>query len=219
MKRFHKPSCILLDWDGTIIDSIPTIHQSINAVMQHFNRPELSLEDVRTGVHRSGRELFPMVFGADADIAKQIYFKAFAARHMQALNFMPYAESFLKFVLSKNIPMAVVSNKTGKYLRKEVSHLNLDSYFFNVVGAEDATHDKPHPAVIQHTFQNTDFKADSTIWYIGDTETDMQCAHQNNLFGVLVRDLTPKKQEFAECEPHLYVESLQLLTNCLQEAC
>ena len=45
-------------------------------------------------------------------------------------------------------PQGVVSNKAGRYLRAEVTHLGWAPHFGAVVGAGDASADKPDPAPI-----------------------------------------------------------------------
>ena len=45
-------------------------------------------------------------------------------------------------------PIGIVSNKMGPYLRSEVEALGWTGYFRRIVGAQDATNDKPHPACV-----------------------------------------------------------------------
>jgi phosphoglycolate phosphatase len=82
----------------------------------------------------------------------------------------------------------IVSNKTGRFLRAEVAHLGWNSHFRTIVGAGDAKADKPDPASILLALTNLSAQPHPTIWYLGDTASDMQAARAAGITAVLVGD-------------------------------
>jgi phosphoglycolate phosphatase len=85
-------------------------------------------------------------------------------------------------------PQGVVSNKTGRYLRAEVAHLGWAAHFGAVVGAGDASADKPDPAPIRLALDSMGCAVDTSVWYLGDTALDMAAARAAGVTAVLLGD-------------------------------
>jgi phosphoglycolate phosphatase len=80
----------------------------------------------------------------------------------------------------------VVSNKAGAFLRREVAHLGWDRFFGSVIGAGDASADKPAPAPLHLALSQLGRTADPSVWYMGDTALDMQAAKAAGATAVLI---------------------------------
>jgi phosphoglycolate phosphatase len=103
-----------------------------------------------------------------------------------------------------------VSNKTGRFLRAEITHLGWDSHFSTVVGAGDAHADKPDPAPILMALRALDAHPDASVWYLGDTASDMQAARAAGITGVLVGDAS-HDGGVARAAPDIHFESAHAL--------
>ena len=57
-----------------------------------------------------------------------------------------------------------------------------------IVGAGDASADKPSPAPIWHALERIGVKPSPAVWYVGDTGSDMLAAHRAGCLAVLVGD-------------------------------
>jgi phosphoglycolate phosphatase len=123
------------------------------------------------------------MFGPGWTDARDLFYRTLAADHLTHLQPMPGAEAAL--VAGAAWPQAVVSNKNGDFLRAEVDHLGWRHRFRAVVGAGDASADKPAAAPI-HLALATIRPADVSVWYIGDTAIDMQAARAAGCTAVLV---------------------------------
>jgi phosphoglycolate phosphatase len=106
--------------------------------------------------------------------------------HLHHLTLMPGADHLV--ALADGWPQAVVSNKEGGLLRREVAHLGWNARFRAVVGAGDATADKPDPAPIWHALRTIGVKSGPEVWYVGDTGSDMQAARAAGCTAVLLGD-------------------------------
>ncbi len=178
-----KPKAILFDWDNTLVDSWPVIHAALHKTFEAMGHEPWSFDDVkngRGGIHHSLRDSFPRIFGDEWEEAKQHYFSYFLADHLEKIEMIPNAEDVIKTISDANIYMAVVSNKTGKYLREEVEHLGLSSYFTKIIGANDADRDKPHPDPVYMALEGSGIFVDDSniddIWLVGDSMTDIETA-------------------------------------------
>jgi phosphoglycolate phosphatase len=182
----HRPTVLLYDWDNTLVDGWVGIAAALNAVFTVFAMPHWTAADTRARVRVSLGESFPAMFGARWTEARDIFYAALTSHHLEHVRRMPGAAEAL--MAARAWPQGVVSNKTGKFLRAEVAHLGWAAHFGAVVGAGDATADKPDPAPIHLALGQLGATADRSVWYMGDTALDMQAARAAGVTAVLIGD-------------------------------
>ncbi len=177
-KNLKKPKAIVFDWDNTLVDTWPIIHMAINQTMQTMQKPQLSLNEVRNNVHKSMRESFPDIFGNNWQEAGEIYKQCYKKNHISAINLLPNSLNLIQEIYQQNIVQFLVSNKIGATLRLEANKLNIEQYFFAIVGAGDAYYDKPDPAPLHLALLGSDIEpSKDEIWFVGDTIADVECAY------------------------------------------
>ena len=71
------PAAIIFDWDNTLVDTWPVIHDSMNTTLKHLGYQLWSIEETKERVRRSLREAFPELFGDKWEIAREIFYKRF----------------------------------------------------------------------------------------------------------------------------------------------
>lgn len=182
----HRPTVLLFDWDNTLVDGWAGITAALNAAFGAFDKPLWTLEDTKNRVRVSLKESFPVMFGDAWEQARDIFYDTFHGNHLAHVTPMPGAAEAL--LAGAAWPLGVVSNKAGKYLRAEVLHLGWSPHFGAVVGAGDASADKPDPAPILMALEQLGFPAGREVWYLGDTALDMQAARAAGVTAVLVGD-------------------------------
>lgn len=191
LNTLSRPRAILFDWDNTLADSWPIIHQALHATFVAMGHKPWPVEDIkngRQGIHRSLRESFPEIFGDRWEEAKEIYHNHFLACHLEEIGMLEGAEDILDALSKTDIYTAIVSNKTGEYLREEVEYLGWTQYFNKVVGATDAAKDKPHPDPVHLALEGSGIEAGEDVWLIGDSETDLECAINTNCIPIFFGD-------------------------------
>jgi len=178
-----RPKAIIFDWDNTLADTWGVIHDSLAKTFIAMGQEPWSMEDVRNGrggIHKSLRDSFPSIFGKEWQEAKEHYYKNFLSNHLEMITMIPDAHGTVTALSDLGIYLAIVSNKTGKYLRKEVGHLGWDPHFSKIIGATDAASDKPSPEPVYMALEGSgiDIKksAIDDVWFIGDSATDIECA-------------------------------------------
>ena len=198
------PRAVLFDWDNTLVDTWPVIHEAMNTTLLAMGAPIWSLNQTKSKVRLALREAFPALFGDKWEEARDIYFKRFREIHLDRLESVPQAESLLAALADRNIYLAVVSNKTGVHLRQEAVHLGWNHYFGQVIGATDARQDKPARDPVDMALKGSGISAGPEVWFIGDTETDILCGHNAGCVKVLVRKVPPDTEEFSNVFPDMY---------------
>ena len=186
MSEVATPQVLLYDWDNTLVDGWAGITGALNATFAAFALPLWTVEDTRARVRVSLRDSFPAMFGDAWERARDIFYDALEQQHLQHVRPMHGAAEAL--VAGAPWPQGVVSNKAGRYLRAEVAHLGWSGHFGAVVGAGDATADKPDPAPIFMALAGLGRSADRSVWYLGDTALDMATARAAGVTAVLIGD-------------------------------
>jgi len=200
--RLYRPRAILFDWDNTLVDSWATIHEALNIVMAAMDKPLWSLRETKERVRLSLRESFPRHFGERWEEARRIYLDSFSAIHLDRLNALPGRAELLRALADEGIFIGVVSNKTGALLRREAERIGWSALFGGIVGAGDATADKPDAAPVLLALKSSGIDAGEKVWLVGDTGVDMECARNSGCVPVLLGSELPE-EEFARCAPRL----------------
>lgn len=179
-KALKKPKAIIFDWDNTLVDTWPLIQYSIDETMQHMGKEPWGLEKVRDNVHKSMRESFPEIFGKNWEEAGEVYKNTYRSIHLNKLRFLENSLNLIKKIHEKEILQFVISNKIGLTLRKETKQLEVDNFFFAVVGAHDANADKPSKDPVELAILGSDLKLGvDEIWFVGDTIADVECGYNS----------------------------------------
>ena len=211
-----RPQAILFDWDNTLVDSWVTIHQALNTVMTGMGKPLWSLQETKRRVRLSLRESFPWHFGDRWEEARCLYLDTFARIHLDQLTALPGRGELLEQLSDAGIFLGVVSNKTGALLRREVERLGWSAFFGRVIGAGDALSDKPDAAPVTLALEPSGVGSGETVWLVGDTGVDMECARNSGCVPVLLGSVMITDEEFAKCAPRIAFSDCQALFRFIQ---
>ncbi|MDE2030506.1 MAG: HAD family hydrolase [Alphaproteobacteria bacterium] len=180
------PHAVIFDWDNTLVDSWGAINEAMNATLAHFGRPLWTPEEVRANCTRAARDSFPEWFGDRWQEASDVFYARFAEVQMANLSPLAGAADLLAWLSGRSVPLFVVSNKNGDYLRREAAVLEWERYFAAIVGSTDAPRDKPAREHVDYALRETGIEAGPDIWFVGDSETDIACARNAGCMPVFI---------------------------------
>lgn len=186
--KLTAPEVIIFDWDNTLVDTWPVIQRALNATLAFMGHAPWSAEQVRRDVKHSMRDSFPALFGDRWEIAAERYQMEYRAIHMEAIQPLPHAEETLKLLQEKHRYVCIVTNKRGPTLRKELDALGWNGYFHAHVGSQEAERDKPDAAPAIMALRDAPLKQGKGIWFIGDTDVDLECGARIGATPVLYGD-------------------------------
>lgn len=187
MKSLPYPKAVLFDWDDTLVSTRLANHAAYNHTLKAYGMPEIDLEVYCRLPSRASRDSFPEIFKEHAVEAEKLFYNYMDTAHLHTLKPFEKAQTTLEYLKKKGVYVAVVSNKLGTSLRKEVTHLGWDAYFSLVIGSRDTPYDKPSVVPAQEALKQSPHQpSDGFVWFVGDSIIDILCAKASGCFPVLM---------------------------------
>lgn len=211
----QRPRAVLFDWDNTLVNTWPTIVECYHDTFTALGLTPWTTDEVKDRAHGSLRDHFPHLFGSRAGEAERIFYEAFLRIHLERLEPLPGAADLLAHCHERGCYVAVVSNKVGDNLRAELTHLGWQRWIARAVGAKDCRRDKPAPDPIFHALDGTGITPDETVWMVGDTPADLECAHAAGCLPVLLGSVEELTGRLLEYPPRLHARNCHELTALL----
>lgn len=198
-----RPRAIVFDWDNTLVDSWPLIHEAYAATHRALDLPEVSLAELQATAHESLRDRFPRIYGERWQEARSIYLQTFLERHLDRLTPLAGTAAALARLHGAGIYMCLVSNKVGATLRAEVAKLGWEHFFGAMIGSGDAPADKPDIAPVLMALAPGHMAPGSDVWFVGDSIIDLECAHRSGCLPVLVAENSHSNAQTGAFPPRL----------------
>ena len=210
------PKAVIFDWDNTLVDTWPIIHDALNHTFRTFGLREWTMEETHAKVRKSLRDSFPGLFGDAWEDAGDVFYERYGAIHAEKLQPADRAADLIRSLADRGVYLCVVSNKKGPFLRTEADALGWRDYFGAMVGATDATRDKPARDPVDMALDPGGHVAGEGIWFVGDADIDMECAHGAGCVPILVRAHPPGLDEFGDFPPALHFSDCDSLCKFTQ---
>lgn len=217
MTVLPPPRAVLFDWDSTLVDNWAAIARALERTFLAMGRHPWTEGEVRANAKQSLRDTFPDLFGDRWEEAQRLFYSTFEDVHLDTLTVLPGAEDLLTTLGQRGVPMGVVSNKTGRYLRAEAAHLGWTPWFHRIVGAQDAAHDKPAPDAIHMALEGSGVAAGPEVWFVGDSAVDLACAHAAGCTAILLHPSDPHPENLRPYPPALHLAGCTALLERLDD--
>jgi len=169
----------IFDMDGTILDTLQDLADSMNYCLKKYGMPERTVDEIKGFVGNGIRRLVEQAVpdGTDEAAMDKIYatYIEYYKDHC-AVKTRPYdgIREVLKKLKDKGILTAVVSNKADHAVKKLCEEY-FDGLFDYSAGDREGIRRKPYPDSVISVMEY--FKATpNEVVYIGDSEVDYQTA-------------------------------------------
>ena len=176
-----RPTTVLFDLDGTLIDHFKAIHRCHAYTMQQLGLPAPTMTQVRAAVG-GGVELAVerLVGAALKPAALAIYRPYWDATMLEDVELLAGARELLGLLRQHGIRTAVYTNKHGPSSRLTCAHLGLTDLLDGNFGATDTPWLKPDPAFTRHVLTALGADAADTL-LVGDSPFDVATARSGGL--------------------------------------
>ena len=184
-----KYNTVIFDLDGTLLDTLDDLTDSVNAVLANHRIQQYSREQIRSFVGNGIRRLMERAVpnGEQNPEFEQIYeeFREYYRVHcMDKTKPYPGIVDLLKQLSEEGCHLAIVSNKADFAVKKLRDH-----YFKGLVevaiGERESVRRKPFPDTVYQALQELDADRSEAV-YVGDSEVDLQTAENAQMDAVIV---------------------------------
>lgn len=176
---------VLLDLDGTLLDTIPDLANAANGMRADLGLPPLPLALLATFVGKGMQVLVRRAMTGDASLEGPLpdgfeHALACFQRHYRELNgadtrVYPGVIAGLDAMHAQGLPLAVVTNKPQAYTPPLLARMGLDGYFPIVVCGDTCARKKPEAEPLLHACGLAGV-APAEALMIGDSINDTQAA-------------------------------------------
>ena len=167
---------IILDFDGTIVNTVPLVTEILNCLRSRLGLSILTLKDVKPWISQGG---IPMISNclSVSEVEARKYLDEFREIYLNTPTPMhlvyDWVYDFLNFTSESAYELAVCSNKPEKLLNKALCDTDLAKFFSLTVGATGATRAKPYPDRLLAILKTLGCKHDNAVM-IGDSSIDQK---------------------------------------------
>ncbi len=176
-------SAVIFDLDGTLVDTAPDLWGATNHVLTAHGRREVSLDDVYEMVGMGAKKLIERGFERTGEPARadmiDILFRQFIDHYSANITAQskpyPGVLALLDELKSRNIGLAVCTNKMERLSVKLINELNMDHYFSAVIGPDTTGVAKPDPRPLDAAIKAAGSTRSHAVM-IGDSATDIRTA-------------------------------------------
>jgi len=184
---------ILFDLDGTLVDTAPDLMDAHNHVMKKFGHKEKKLSDIKSLAGKGAWVMMQRSFRQEIkdEKTKKEMTKEFIDFYSKNIDKgskpINGVMEFLKWAKTKNISMAVCTNKQERLAVDLLKKLRMYEYFEYVAGSDTFPFNKPDPRHLTDVVEIIQGDLKKTIM-VGDSEVDGMSAENAKIPFVLVKD-------------------------------
>ena len=199
----------VFDLDGTLLNTLDDLTDSVNVTLARFDRPAVSSTQVRAALGGGGEKLFERVLvkgREDERFADMLaFFVPYYAQHCREKT-APYPGLMdtLQLMQEKQVKMAIVSNKADSAVR-----ILAEAFFADMVtvavGAKEGIRKKPCPDTVLEAMRLLGAKPEETL-YIGDSEVDLDTARNAGIAVALVTWGFRDREQLAPMQPEYLID-------------
>lgn len=214
---------VLVDLDGTLIDTAPDLAASVNRMLQDLGRPTFPEPVVATWIGNGVKRLVKraLVGAMDGEPDPALFERAYGrflahyGAHVADLS-RPYpgAASALGDLRAKGLPLVCITNKAEVFTTPLLRALDLDRFFDLVLSGDTLPRCKPDPLPLQYACEQFRVAPGEAV-LVGDSENDIQAARAAGAAIVCVRYGYHQGRDLDAMAPDLLIDSLSALPACI----
>lgn len=174
---------VLIDLDGTLLDTVPDLAAAVNAMLADFGRPPLAEAQVASYVGKGAdvlvhRALTGAMDGKADDTefqrGKRAFYDHYRRENGRQAVVFPGVREAIALMREHGLALACVTNKPREFTVELLERVGLAD-FDAVVTGDDTTDKKPHPAPMLHACALLKLLPTETAM-VGDSENDVLSA-------------------------------------------
>lgn len=218
-----RPKMILIDVDGTLVDSVPDLAYCVDEMMMRLGRPPHGEAKVRewvgNGVERLVRRaLIGQLEGEpsneDFERAYPIFLSLYADNTAQRSCLYPGVREGIDYLKSQHYPLGCVTNKAAQFTIPLLKHFGIHDEFGVVVSGDSLPVRKPDPGPLLHAAKHFGVAPQDALM-LGDSKSDVTAARAAGFQIVCMSYGYNHGEDIRNYDPDAVIDSMAELSNLL----
>jgi phosphoglycolate phosphatase len=221
-----RPRMVLIDVDGTLVDSVPDLAYCVDEMMARLGRPPHGEAAVRNwvgnGVERLVRRaLVGALDGepaeADYERAYPIFLDLYAENTSGRSMLYPGVREGLEYLRANGYPLGCVTNKAAQFTEPLLKDLGVYDGFGIVVSGDTLPKKKPDPLPLLYAAEHFGVEPRESLM-IGDSVSDVKAARAAGFHIICMSYGYNHGQDIRLSEPDAVIDSMAELPRLVAPA-
>ena len=175
----RKYKAVIFDLDGTLLNTLEDLQDSVNYGLEKHGMPRRSLEEIRhfvgNGVGKLIERAVPEGTTKDEEASVFAAFKEYYAKHCNdKTDLYPGIRELLAELKKRGYRLAIVSNKLQSGV-DALSELYFKDFTETAVGGREDMPKKPEPDMVYEALRQLGVAKEEAV-FVGDSEVDIATA-------------------------------------------
>ena len=222
----NQPQMVLIDLDGTLIDSVPDLAFCVDSLMAELGLPARGEAKVRqwvgNGIERLvKRALLDQLDGEPVqalfDKALPIYLDLYKKNLSKRSRLYSGVKEGLQFLHDAGYKLGCITNKAAAFTEPLLKDLGIYDYFRIVVSGDTLPVKKPDPLPLLHAAKFFKVEPNQALM-IGDSISDVKAARAAGFQVVCVSYGYNHGEDIRDAHPDAVIDSMAQLSSLLTKA-
>ncbi len=220
-----KPEMILIDVDGTLVDSVPDLAYCVDEMMKQLGMPVHGEAKVRewvgNGVERLiRRALIGQLDGEPDEVlfdkAYPIFMALYAENTSKRSSLYPGVTEGLAYLETSAIKLGCVTNKAAEFTEPLLKDLGIFGKFDIVISGDTLAKKKPDPMPLLHGAEFFNVKPENAMM-LGDSVSDVKASRAAGFQIVCMSYGYNHGVDIRESNPDAVIDSMVELQDLLEK--
>ena len=224
--QLQRPKMVLIDVDGTLVDSVPDLAWCVDRMMEHLDLPAHGEAKVRewvgNGVERLVRRALIGKLEGEPDEslfqkAYPVFLDLYAENTSKRSCLYPGVKEGLAYLKQAGYKLGCVTNKAAQFTEPLLRDLGIYDDFAIVVSGDTLEKKKPDPMPLLHAAKFFDVAPENSMM-LGDSVSDVKAARAAGFQIVCMTYGYNHGVDIREAEPDAVIDSMEQLSGLLEKA-
>lgn len=211
------PLALLLDIDGTLLDTLDAIMAATNGALAEVGPPPLRTEELRPLIGIPIDRQMQMLRGIDAETAAGIgesYYRHFVEHVDRGVRPYPGVAETLARLADR--PIGTMTTRRREVAERMLRKAGLDGHFRAITGGDEVPRPKPEPDLPRHAARALGVAPEACV-VVGDAPVDILAGRAAGTWTVAATYGYGDLRELRDVHPHAEIAAFPELPHVLEQ--
>lgn len=219
-----NPKMVLIDVDGTLVDSVPDLAYCVDEMMKRLDMPVRGEAAVRQWVGNGVQRLVERALTNDLDgypdeasfaRAMPVFMELYAENTSKRSLLYPGVKEGLDFLQNcAGLKVGCVTNKAAQFTHPLLQDLGIFDRFEIVISGDTLAEKKPHPLPLLHAAEALGVKPEESLM-LGDSKSDVKAARAAGFNIICMTYGYNHGEDIRHYEPDAVIDSMAELSGLI----